>query len=107
MNPLSTTDPTVTARLAILEVAVELIRLDYRLFEITQILPCCGDLDNMVEHRIPHDAAAQLDGILRCVKQDLLQEATSALLKVAQVTATDLRRWFMEEQSHNTDREKS
>lgn len=83
------------AQLAVLEVTIELIRLDHRLFEIVASLVLPADVDLMAEDKVAHDASAHLDGLVRYVKSDLLGEAIAALLKVTQVTDADLRHAFV------------
>ena len=81
---------------AVLEVALELQRLDHRLFEICESLSLPADLDRMREGRVPRTMTAQVCGIVEIVKTEYLAEAVADLLAVAQVTDEAIREEFFE-----------
>ena len=85
-----------TPQRAVLEVALELQRLDHRLFEICESLSLPVDVDKMREDRVPRTVAAELYGIVEMVKSDYLAEAVRDLLRVAQVTEEQIREEFFE-----------
>ena len=89
-------DPPRSPQRAVLEVAVELQRLDHRLFEICDGLSLPVDVGKMRENRVPGTVAAELYGIVEMVKSDYLADAVASLLKVAQVTEEEIREEFFE-----------
>lgn len=86
-----TCDWTAEGQLAVLEVAIELIRLNKRLTDITEALPMPPDVDDMHENITPNTVAANLYGIVRCVQNDLPLDAISTLICAANKTDADLR----------------
>ena len=88
--------PTRSPQRAVLEVALELQRLDYRLFEICASLSMPVDVGKMRENRVPRTVAAELYGIVEMVKADYLAAAVASLLQVAQVTEEQIREEFFE-----------
>ena len=88
--------PSRSPQGAVLEVALELHRLDHRLFEILQSLRLPADVGKMREERVPRTVAAELYGIVEMVKADYLAEAVASLLRVAQVTEEQIREEFFE-----------
>ena len=91
LNPL-----VRAAQSIVLEVVVELVRLDQRLFEVVQDVPLPGDLVAMGEDEVPHSVGAQLSGIVNAVRNDLLKDAIATLTVAAQTTEEDLRKEFVE-----------
>ena len=89
-------DPPRTPRRAVLDVALELQRLDHRLFEICDGLSLPVDVGKMRENRVPRTVAAELHSIVEMVKADYLAEAVASLLQVAQVTEEQIREEFFE-----------
>ncbi len=89
-------DPPRTPQRAVLEVALELQRLDHRLFEICDGLSLPVDIGKMRGHRVPRTVAAEVHGIVEMVKADYLAEAVAHLLRVAQVTEEQIREEFFE-----------
>ncbi len=85
-----------TPQRAVLEVALELQRLDHRMFEICASLSLPADVAKMRESRVPRTVAAELYGIVGMVKADYLAEAVANLLRVAQVTEEQIREEFFE-----------
>ncbi len=81
---------------AVLEVAVELQRLDHRLFEICESVGLPADVGKMRENRVPRTVAVELRGIVEMVKADYLAEAVASLLQVAQVTEEQIREEFFD-----------
>ena len=81
---------------AVLEVALELQRLDHQLFEICESVSLPADVGKMRESRVPRTVAAELCGIVEMVKADYLAEAVASLLQVAQVTEEQIREEFFE-----------
>lgn len=93
---LPTWNPAIrAAQSQVLEVVVDLVRLDHRLFEITQSLPLPADLGGMWENEVPYSEAAELHATLGCVKSEALAEAITTLRTLAQTTDADLRREFV------------
>lgn len=88
--------PRMTPRRAVVEVALELQRLDHRLFEICEALRLPADVDKMREGQVPRTVAAELYGIVEMVKAEYLAEAVSNLLGVAQVREEEIREEFVE-----------
>ncbi len=88
--------PLRTPQRSVLEVALELQRLDHRLFEICDRLSRPADIEKMREHRVPRTVAAELRGIVEMVKADYLAAAIASLLQVAQVTEEEIREEFFE-----------
>ena len=87
--------PTVSqSQHAVLEVAIELVRVDHRLFEITTSLPVPPDLADMENDEVPHDSASYLHGVINCVRQDMLQGAIGVLKGAAQKSDSELRADF-------------
>ncbi len=89
-------DPPRPPQRAVLEVALELQRLDHRLFEICDSLRLPVDVGKMRDDRVPRTVAAELYGIVEMVKADYLAEAVANLLRVAQVTEEQIREEFFE-----------
>ena len=81
---------------AVLEVALELQRLDHRLFEICESMSLPADVGKMRENRVPRTVAVELCGIVERVKADYLAEAVASLQQVAQVTEEQIREEFFE-----------
>ncbi len=84
-----------TPQREVLEVALELQRLDQRLFEICDSLSLPVDVGKMRENRVPRTVAAELHCIVEMVMAGL-GEAVASLLKVAQVTEEEIREEFFE-----------
>ena len=82
--------------MAVLDVALELQRLDYRLFEILTALRLPLDLGKMREERVPPTVLVEIYSIVEMVKQEYLQEAIASLLKVSETTEEELREEFFE-----------
>lgn len=78
----------------ILEIALEIARLDHRLGEIAATIALPPDFAEMNEELIPKDTAANLWGTIHCVRSDLLSDAIASLYKAVQVTDADLRDEF-------------
>jgi len=89
-------NPTWSAQRAVLDVALELHRLDHRLFEILQSLRLPTDVGRMREDGVPRTVAAELHGIVEMVKADYLADAAASLLQVAHVTDEQIREEFFE-----------
>jgi hypothetical protein len=90
-------NPAIRAvRSEVLEVVVELVRLDHRLFEIAQSLPLPADVGGMWENELPYSEAAELHATIECVKSDALAEAITTLRAMVQTTEADLRRHFVQ-----------
>jgi hypothetical protein len=83
-------------RAAVLEVALELQRLDQRLFEIGESVALPFDVVKMRQERVPRTVAAELHGIVELVRTEPLAEAIANLLKVAQTSEEELREEFFE-----------
>lgn len=83
-------------RSAVLEVALELQRLDQRLFEIGESVTLPFDVGKMRQERVPRTVAAELYGIVEMVRAEPLAEAVSSLVKVAQTSEEELREEFFE-----------
>ncbi len=83
-------------RAAVLEVALELQRLDQRLFEIGESVVLPFDISKMRRDRVPQSVAAELYGIVELVRAEPLAEAIANLLKVAQTSEEELREEFFE-----------
>ncbi|MCP4870889.1 MAG: hypothetical protein GY898_19470 [Proteobacteria bacterium] len=81
-------------RLAVLEVALALQRLDQRLFEIRESVMLPIDVAKMRYDRIPRTVAFEIYGTVDRVKQDFLGEAISELVKLAQTSDQELREEF-------------
>ncbi len=79
---------------AVLEVALELQRLDQRLFEIGESVALPVDVSKMRQDRVPRTVAAELYGIVEMVRAEPLAEAIANLLKVAQTREAELRADF-------------
>ncbi|MCP4545768.1 MAG: hypothetical protein GY835_04795 [bacterium] len=84
-------DCTADGQRAVLEVAIELIRLNKRLTDIAEAVPMPPDVDDMHENITPNTVAVNLHGIVRCVQSDLLLDAISTLIGAANKTDADLR----------------
>lgn len=89
-------DSPRTPQRAVLEVALDLQRLDHRLFEICEAVSLPADVGKMRENRVPRTVAAELCGIVEMVKADYLAGAVASLLQVAQVTEEQIREEFFE-----------
>ncbi len=83
-------------RLAVLEVALDLQRLDQRLFEICDSMALPADVGKMRHGRVPRTVTAELYGIVEMVRTEPLAEAIAQLLKVAQTSEAELRAEFFE-----------
>ncbi len=93
---LSLLNPPPSPRLAVLEVALDLQRLDQRLFEILESVRLPIDVGKMREDRVPRTVLAEIHRIVEMVKLDYLAEAISSLLKVSETTEEELREEFFE-----------
>ena len=80
-----------TFQQSLFETAMELIRIDRRLFEIGATINLPPDLDEMQEDRMPHDVHAHVSGIINSVRCDLLSDAIKTLTLVSEITDADLR----------------
>jgi hypothetical protein len=89
-------DSLTLVRRAVLEVAIELARLDHRLFQVSRSLAQPADALEMAAERLPTTPAVQLQGVIGAVKRDL-QEDVEVLLRAAQTDAVALRREFLRE----------
>lgn len=89
-------DSPRTPQRAVLEVALELQRLEHRLFEIGESLILPVDVGKMREDRVPRTVAAELHAIVELVKTEYLAEAVANLLRVAQVSEEQIREEFFE-----------
>ncbi len=89
-------NPLRSPRLAVLDVALELQRLDYRLFEILDSMRLPLDVGKMREERVPRSVLAEIYGIVEMVKHDYLHDAIGSLLKVCETTEEELRAEFFE-----------
>ncbi len=89
-------NPPRSPRLAVLDVALELQRLDYRLFEILNSMRLPLDVSKMREERVPRTVLAEIYGIVEMVKHDYLNDAIRSLLKVCETTEEELREEFFE-----------
>ena len=83
-------------RAAVLEVALELQRLDQRLFEIGESLVLPMDVGKMRRDRVPRTVAVEVYGIVEMVRSEPLADAITHLLKVAQTSEDELRAEFFE-----------
>jgi formate dehydrogenase maturation protein FdhE len=83
-------------RTAVLEVALELQRLDQRLFEIGESVALPVDVSKMRQDRVPRTVAAELYAIVEMVREEPLAAAIADLQKVAQATEEELRAEFFE-----------
>ena len=81
-------------REAVLEVALELQRLDQRLFEIGESLALPVDVGKMRGDRVPRSVAAELYGVLEIVRLEPLAEAITSLQEAAQTSEHELRAEF-------------
>ncbi len=80
-------------RVAVLEVAFDLQRLNHRLFEITQSIKRPADANEMLRDRVPRTVEAEIWAIIDLVKEDL-SSAVDELVKVAKVTEEEIREEF-------------
>ena len=76
---------------AVLEVAIELVRMDHRLHQLATSLPLPPDLTEMENDEVPHDAAAYLHGVINCVRTDMIQSAVNSLRTAAYKSDSELR----------------
>ena len=83
-------------RTAVLEVALELQRLDQRLFEIGESVALPFDVGKMRRDRVPRTVAAELYSVVELVRAEPLAEAIAHLLRVAQTSEAELREEFFE-----------
>lgn len=89
-------DSLRSPRLAVLDVALELQRLDHQLFEILDSVSLPVDVGKMRDGRVPRTVLAEIYGIVEMVKHEYLREAISSLLKVCEMTEEELRDEFFE-----------
>ncbi len=83
-------------RAAVLEVALELQRLDQRLYEIGESVVLPFDVSKMRRDRVPRSVAAELYGIVEMVRAEPLAEAIANLQKAVQTSEEELREEFFE-----------
>ncbi len=83
-------------RRAVLEVALDLQRLDQRLFEICESVVLPIDVGKMRRERVPRTVAAELYGTVELVRMEPLAEAIANLQKVARTSEEELREEFFE-----------
>lgn len=83
-------------RQAVLEVVLELQRLDQRLFEISESLGLPVDMGKMRGDRLPRTVAAELYGVLEMVRLEPLAEAIASLQKATQTSEHELRAEFFQ-----------
>ncbi len=81
-------------RQAVLEVSLELQRLDQRLFEICESMSLPVDVGKMRFDRVPRTVAAEIYGMVDLVRTEPLAEAISCLQKVVQTSEHELREEF-------------
>lgn len=79
---------------AVFEIALEIARLDHRLFEIAATIALPPDFAEMNEDRIPKNTAANLWGMIHYVRTDLLSNAIASLREAVQLTNAELRDQF-------------
>ncbi len=85
----------LTAQRRVLEVTLELIELDQRLYEIAEGLPIPPTFVAMEEGLIPYTGTGQLYVTLHRVKGQHLQPAIQALLKAIQKRDEELLTAFV------------
>ncbi len=85
----------LSAQRRVLEVTLELIELDQRLYEIAEGLPISTSYIAMEEGLIPYTGAGQLHVTLQQVKGQYLHQAIQVLLGIAQQRDEDLLTAFV------------
>lgn len=99
---LPTWNPAIRAvRSEVLEVVVDLVRLDHRLFEIAQSVALPADVGGMWENEVPYNEAAEIHATIECVKSEVLAEAITTLRTMAQKTDANLRGEFVKRPEEN------
>lgn len=78
----------------VVEVAVELVRINKRLNDLAQSVPLPPDIEQMRKNRVPETGAVYLHGMIDVVRQDLLDDAIATLLAGANRRDVDLREEF-------------
>ena len=78
-------------QLAVLEVGLELIRIDKRLNDIAEAIHLPPDLDDMFEGQVCENVASHLYTMLHCVRHEMLRDAIDTLLAAANTTPEELR----------------
>ncbi len=85
-----TYDPSTDCQQAVLEVAIDLLRIKKRLGDIAAVLPIPWDLEQMQTDVFPHVVGPHLYGILGAVRE-LMGDAISTLIRAANTNDVDLR----------------
>jgi hypothetical protein len=85
-----------TAQSRVLEMALDLQRLDQRLFEFCEALIQPMDSEKMRQGRVPETVVAELYRIVEMVRSEYLGEAIRELVAVCQTTDEALREEFFE-----------
>lgn len=85
----------VSAQRQVLEVTLELIQLDQRLYEIAEGLPISSNYISMEEGLIPYTGVGQMHVTLLQVKGQHLQRAIQALLRLTQQRDDELLTAFV------------
>ncbi len=78
----------------LLEITIELQRLDQRLHELAATLPRPAHQDHMLEGDIPSDVATEIHGAITTGQYDQLRPLIAGLGAASTVTADDLRARF-------------
>ncbi len=87
-------DP-LKAQRELLEVAIELQRLDQRLHEVATALPRPARQDEMFEGDLPADVATELRGVIAFGQGDRLRPLIASLSAASRLTDDDLRTIFL------------
>ena len=77
-------------RVAVLEVVLDLERLNHRLFEITESIKLPAVATQMRHETVPRTVETEIWGITDLVRSDSLAEAISELMKVTKVMSRSL-----------------
>jgi hypothetical protein len=85
-----------TAQSRVLEMALELQRLDQRLFELCEALIQPMDIEKIRQGRVPETVVAELYRMIEFVRLEYLGEAIRELIAVSQTTDEALREEFFE-----------
>lgn len=90
------------ARRAVVDVIVDLVRIEHRLFEIAESVPPPWDSDAMADDRIPPDQGFALAGAVACAPTEDVAELISVLRKAAAINDEYLHQSFLHRQASTT-----
>ncbi|MCP4655543.1 MAG: hypothetical protein GY856_09010 [bacterium] len=93
----------IEAQKALLEIVLDLQRLDQGLYTLAQQLYRPENQDEMLEGKIPSDVATEIFGTIDFIRSTDLKAAIEGLQAVTKITAEELERRFAKARAKDAD----